>query len=87
MPAMGRSTSWIAIVALAAASGCKKKAARPPIDAAVPVDAAAAPPAPPPARSKLDDAARVKGDIHAPPVDDGQPKKPPRDATGIEKRR
>lgn len=80
MTAMVRSASWIVIVALAAAAGCKKSR-KPPPDAAVTVDAA------PAQRSKLDDAARVKGDIHAPPVDDGRPKKPPRDATGIEKRR
>ncbi len=83
MVTMLRSTSWFVIVALVAAAGCKRSPRKPPPDAAVVIDA---PAAPPPGRSKLDDAARVKGDIHAPPVDDGQPKKPPRDATGIEKK-
>jgi hypothetical protein len=81
---MLRTTTWLAIVALAAAGGCKKKAARP-IDAAPATDAAVD--ATPSVQSKLDEAARVKGDIHAPRPEDPVTKTHPQDATDIKKRR
>jgi hypothetical protein len=80
---MLRTTIWLAVAALAAAAGCKKTT-RPPADAAAVTDAAID--ATPAVRSKLDEAARVKGDIHAPRPEEPI-KKHPRDATDRKERR